>query len=204
MKKNAKNKSPIIFGMVGLVGAGMTTVSQKLAKLIDGKAIEKENLLAQFRKENISYQSVWEKMNDMTLNYLVHGKNVVLDCDLTDKKHRELFINTAKKTRARFEIIRVYADRDIQIGRIISARYINKSSDFFGGASTKWQGRTHHGAVVKMREMWRKTPMHYKWENVEGGKWHLKKLPFKILAQIDTSDSTEWQKKLEKLVCELD
>ncbi|MDP2918047.1 MAG: hypothetical protein Q8N68_00945, partial [bacterium] len=92
-----------------------------------------------------------------------------------------------------------YADYDMMAGWAISAKYQNKPEDFFGGASSSWRGSDQiKGAAVKLREMWRRTPQHYRWENKGGGRWILKKLSFPIFAEIDTG-SRDWEKTVDKI-----
>ena len=83
------------------------------------------------------------------------------------------------------------------VGRALAASY--SADDFFGGAISSWQGSEQsRGAAVKVREIWRRTPNHYTWVNQGGGKWILKKLPFSIFAEIDTTDSNSWKLEVEK------
>ena len=84
-------------------------------------------------------------------------------------------------------------------GRIITANYRNITEDFFGGASSKWQGSEQNkGAVVKLREMWRRTPLHYHWVNKGGGQWVIKNPPCAVIADIDTTEPDLWKQKVEK------
>jgi hypothetical protein len=86
-------------------------------------------------------------------------------------------------------------------GRAITANYRNRPEDFFGGASTIWNGNEQsRGSVVKLREMWRRTPHHYRWENKGGGRWILRKLPFPVLATINTGDSTGWKQNVRDAI----
>ncbi len=86
------------------------------------------------------------------------------------------------------------------VGRALTANYENKADDFFGSADSKWQGSEQSkGAVVKVREMWRRTPNHYRWVNKGGGQWLIKNPPCKVLADIDTTDEYQWKFEVEKL-----
>ena len=76
--------------------------------------------------------------------------------------------------------------------------YENIPEDFFGGASSSYQGE-NKGAVVKEREMICRGLSHYNAINIGNGryKFELKKLPFKILrplirpAKINGSDKSK-------------
>ena len=74
----------------------------------------------------------------------------------------------AKKVGAKVIFIRTYADLDVMIGRIMDADYKNIPEDFFGGASSSYQGE-NKGAVVKLREMICRGLSHYNAINI--GKW---------------------------------
>ena len=79
------------------------------------------------------------------------------------------------------------------------ADYRDDVDDFFGGAPSKWKGSEQtKGAAVKVREMLRRTPHHYRWVNEVGGRWILKKLPFPVFAEIDTTDEEQWKRNVEK------
>ena len=90
------------------------------------------------------------------------------------------------------------------MGRILTASYRGHVEDFFGGASTKWSGSAQSkGAVVKLREMMRRLPQHYRWENKVGGRWVIKNPPCKVLADIDTTNPAEWKNEVTKCAKQL-
>jgi len=138
------------------------------------------------------YEKVDAIANQQAEKFLFDCKNVVLDGDHITK--RKELSRLAKKSGARLLYVRVHAKEDAIIGRLLTARYSKK--DFFGGAKTEWGGK-NNGGVVAIREMRRRTPWHYIWNNKGGGKWTLKKMPF-VFAEIDTSDEKIWKQKVRK------
>ncbi len=194
-----KTKKPIIVALVGLVGSGKSSIARELAKLIDATIIEGDAIRVCLRKAGERYENT-QKIGENAIEEVIkRGGNVILDSDFINAEKRK----SAQKISAKFGVklifVRTYADYDVMVGRVISAKYRNKPNDFFGGASTKSQGSEQsRGVVVKLREMWRRTPNHYRWENKDGGRWILKKLPFPIFATIDTTDSKKWKSVVKK------
>lgn len=97
--------------------------------------------------------------------------------------------------------IRTYADLDVMIGRIMDGNYENNPEDFFGGSSSSYQGK-NKGAVVKEREMTCRILSHYDAVNIGSGryKFEFKKLPFKVFAEIDTTDEKDWHQMVKVIV----
>ena len=56
---------------------------------------------------------------------------------------------------------------------------------------------------MKIREMWRRMPQHYRWENKAGGRWVIKNPPCAVLADIDTTVSSQWKREVEKCAKQL-
>jgi len=199
-----KTKKPIIIAMIGLVGSGKSFVAQKLSKLINATIVKSDNIRIELRKQNIKYGRTQLIAENIALEILNQGGNVILDSDFVDKNKRASIREKAKKIGASLIFIYTYCDIEIMIGRIITANYHNNVDDFFGGANSKWQGDDQSkGAVVKICEMWRRTPQHYDWINQNGGQWKLKKFPNKIFANIDTTDSDLCQREIEKCATKL-
>ncbi|MBU6414973.1 dephospho-CoA kinase [Patescibacteria group bacterium] len=198
--KKLKTKKSLVIAMVGLVGSGKNTIAQALAKQIGAKVIDADEIRIALRKMGKNYDATRHIAETIAGEIIRRGRNVVLASDFVDAKKRKLFENKAKQWEARVKYVRVVADRDVMIGRILSASYKNTADDFFGGASTAWRGNSkYHGAIVKMREMWRRTPHHYQWVNKNGGAWLLKKLPIKFFAVIDATDPKLWKSAVRKV-----
>ena len=195
-----KTKQPVVIAIVGLVGSGKTSVARELAKFISATIIEGDQIRVHLREGKAPYAHVQKIVEDACVQVLKKGGNVILDGDYVERKKQ---INLRAKTRifgTKLIFIRTFADYDVMIGRIVSAKYHNQPEDFFGGASTQWEGSEQsRGAVVKLRELWRRTPHHYEWSADGGGSWKLKKLPFSLYADIDTTESVQWKKEVEQV-----
>ncbi len=198
--KKRKTKKPVIVAMIGLAGSGKSSVAKELANLIGANIIEGDEIRVLLRKEGERYEGVRKIAENAALEIIKKGGSVVMDSDHVDQKKRASLREKAKRAGAKLLFIRTYSDFDIMAGRIITAAYYK--DDFFGGASTKWQeSEQSKGAVVKIREMWRRTPHHYRWDAKAvsgGGNWVLKKLPFDIFVSIDTSNSKYWKSEIKK------
>jgi len=195
-----KTKKAIVIAIVGLVGSGRTSVAKELAKLLPATIIEGDDIRVQLRKQNERYEGARKIAENATFEAIKQDGNVILDSDHIDQKKRASLREKVKQTGARMIFSRTTADYDVMAGRAIVAEYRPSKDDFFGGAGlkSKWQGN-NPGAVVKLREMWRRTPNHYRWENKVGGRWVLKKLPFKVFATVDTADEKKWKAQIQKV-----
>lgn len=192
-----KTNKPVVVAMVGLVGSGKSSVAKEIAKHIGATILSGDEVRVELRKQGGDYAKVRKIVEDVMLEVINQDGNVVLDSDHIDQKKRASIREKIKGTGARLVFVRTYADLDITLGRIITA----KPDEFFGKAKTHWDGSSK-GAVIKIREMHRRAPHHYKWSKEGGGKWLLKKLPFTILAEIDTGKS-DWKKTVEKTMQKL-
>jgi len=195
-----KTKKPIIVAMVGLVGSGKSFVAKELAKLIGATIINGDAIRVCLRKAGERYENVRKIGENAVEKVIKKSGNAVLDSDFNSAEKQRNIQKVLKKFGTKLVFLRTYADYDVMAGRIISAKYRSSVDDFFGGASTKWQGNEQsRGAVVKLREMWRRTPHHYRWEDKSGGKWILKKIPFPVFTSIDTTESKKWKNEIIKI-----
>lgn len=198
-----KTKKPIVVAMIGLVGSGKSTVAKELAKHISATVIEGDTIRVFLRKENEKYEGMRKIAENAMENVICKGGNVILDSDHIDAKKRAILREKAKKLGAVLYFIRTHTNWDMMVGYALAADYHDTADDFFGGASSPYQGDVKtRGAIVKIREMDRRKPHHYKWQNVGGGKWTLKKLSFPILATIDTT-TDKWKEDVKKLAKKL-
>lgn len=195
--KKRKTEKPVIVAIIGLVGSGKSSVAQELAKHIGATVIEGDDIRIELRKQSERYEKSRAIAENVAIEVVKQGGNVVLDSDFVDEKKRASVREKARKAGMRLVFVRTHCDLDVMVGRVLTATYRNRVDDFFGGASSKWTGSEQSkGAAVKVREMWRRTPHHYRWVNQGGGKWVLKKFPFAIFAEIDTTDL--WKRDVEK------
>jgi len=195
-----KTEKPTMIAMVGLVGSGKSSVAKELARILLATIIEGDDIRVQLCKQNERYEGTRKIAENAVLKIIEQGGNVILDSDHIDPKKRASLREKIKQTGAKLIFIRTHTDYDVMAGRAIGAEYRPSEDDFFGGAGlkSKWQGN-NPGAVVKLREMWRRTPNHYRWENKVGGRWVLKKLPFSIFATVDTTDENKWKAEIQKV-----
>lgn len=194
-----RTKKPLVVAFVGLVGSGKSSVAKELAKFISATVIDGDQIRVHLRKEGEKFEGARKIAENVMVEVIKNGGNAIMDSDHIDAKKRASLREKVRKAGAKLIFIRAYADYDVMAGRTISAKYENRSDDFFGGASTKWNGdEQSRGAVVKLRELWRRTPNHYRWDSRGGGKWVPKKLPFEIFAEIDTA-TEQWKEEIQKV-----
>jgi len=194
-----KTSKPVIVAFIGLVGSGKSTVAREIAEHIGGTVIEGDNIRIELRKQEEKYERTRAIAENVAIEVLKRGGNVVLDSDFVDEKKRASIREKARKAGVRLVFIRTHCDLDVVVGRVFSANYEDRVDDFFGGTSSNWKGSEQSkGAAVKVREMWRRTPNHYRWVNEIGGKWKLRKFQFAIFATIDTTNEESWRAEVKK------
>lgn len=201
-------KKPIIVAMIGLVGSGKSSVAKELAKSIGAIVVESDKIRVQLRKINENYNHLQQITENITKQIIKKGGNVILDSDFINLEKRQGLNKISKKVKARLINLHVYCveknnkipgiNFDVMIGRIISGSY--KLTDFFGGARSAWLGdKKYKGAIVKLREMIRRLPQYYQWENKISGRWILKRLPIRFFVQINTADEKNYKKEIKKI-----
>ncbi len=202
--RKRKTEKPVIVAVIGLVGSGKSSVAREIAKHIGATVIESNDIRIELRRQSESYERVWAIAENASVEVVKQGGNVILDSDFVDEKKRASVREKARKAGVRLVFVHTHCNLDVMVGRVLTATYHNRVDDFFGGAKSKWQGSEQSkGAAVKVREMWRRTPHHYRWVNQGGGQWDLKKFPFAIFAEIDTTDSDSWKREVEKCAKQL-
>ncbi|MBU4481944.1 AAA family ATPase [Patescibacteria group bacterium] len=180
-----KTEKPIIVAMVGLVGSGKTSVARKIAEMIGGTIIVADDIRIHLRKLGEKFEKTRAISENIALEIIKQGGNLVLDSDFIDDKKRTSLKDRIKKG-TKLIFIRTYCERDIMIERIIR----KLEEKFFKDAKSQSSG-INKGQIVKFREMWRRTPHHYEWVSKAGGNWILKRLPFKVI-NIDTTNEKKW------------
>jgi predicted kinase len=187
---------PAIIGMIGLVGSGKSSVAAALAVELGGVIIEGDAIRVELRKQGASYESARLIGETLATRFVMKSINAILDSDFVDVHKRASLRAVGRNIRYRVAFVRTICDHDVMVGRIFAASYVDTVEDFFGGASSSWDG-ANKGAVVKERELWRRTPHHYRWVNKgkTGGVWKLRTFAFKLAGCIDTTHS-DWREDI--------
>ncbi len=108
------------------------------------------------------------------------------------------FRKLSKEKGIRVGYGRGFADLDVQVNRIVQAKY--SAADLYTGADTKLKAGTQARAMaVRMREMLRRVPLHYSWNSEVGGQWILKTFNFATFADVDTTDEKKWKLQIKAL-----
>ncbi len=179
-----KTKRPIVIALIGLIGSGKLIVSGELTKQINATVIVADAIRVALRKQKQGYEQIGSVSEKVALHVLKKEGNVILCSDFVDSQKRKKLEEKAKKFQAKVFYIRTIADRDVMIERLVKTKY-NPSRDLF------------KDNTIAVREMWRRTPHHYRWENKQGGRFILRKLRIPLLAEIDTGN--DWKKQVKKV-----
>lgn len=193
-----KTKKPVIVAIIGPVGSGKSSVARELAGLIGADVIEGDEIRVLLRKEGERYEGTRKITENAALEIIKRGGNVIMDSDHIDAKKRASLREKARKASVRFVFICTYCDIDVMSERIRK----NDPGIFFNEASSLSKA-PDKGKDVKMREMIRRLPHHYRWENKNGGRWVIKNPPCAVLADINTADPGEWKAEVQKLAKKL-
>jgi len=198
--KKRKTDRPIIVALIGLVGSGKSSVARELARYIGAAVVEGDGIRVELRKQGERYERARAIAENVAVEVVKRGGNVILDSDFIDAKKRASLREKARKAGTRLVFICTYCDLDVMKGRIITATYRDHTDDFFGGAESQWKRSSGQskGAVVKLREMQRRMPLHYRWTGKGGGQWTIKNPPCAVLADIDTTNPASWKREVEK------
>lgn len=188
-----KTEKPIVVAMIGVVGSGKSSVSRELATHLKAIIIENDAIRIELRKQGESYERVWAIAENAAAEIVKLRGSVVLDSDFIDEKKQASLREKMRKAGARVVFVRTHCDFDVMSERIRA----NDPGEFFNDAKSLSKA-ADNGKDVKMRELLRRIPLHYRWVNQGVGKWVLKKLPFAIFVEIDTTDNQMWKKEVEK------
>ena len=186
--RRRRTKVPVIVALVGVTGAGASTVAKTLAKLLGWSLIEKNKIRVKLREEGHGFTpSTTDQIHYAMLSKVMkeHG-NAILDSDSVEKAKRRKLERFAKRFKAVVKYLHLVCDRDVMLERMIRANY-NPKTDIF------------KSAAIAAREHCRRYPWHYRWGEAEGGKYVPRRLPIKFFAEINTSDSDKWKKKIKRL-----
>ncbi len=179
-----RTKKPIVVAMVGLIGSGRELLASELSKLTGATIIAADDIRIALRKQNQDYGQIRSISQRAAIYVLKKGGNVILESDFVDSQKRKSLEEKVKKVQGRVLYLRTVADRDVMIERLIKAKY-NPNHDLF---------KTN---TIAVREMWRRTPHHYRWEAKEGGRFILRKLRIPFFTEIETDG--DWKTKVQKI-----
>lgn len=193
-----KTKKPIVIALVGLVGSGKSFVANELAKLISAVVVEGDTIRVCLSREKERYEGARKIAENVVAEIIKKGGNIVIDSDHINSAKRASLREKVKQAGARLILIRTYADKYAMIENAITEKY--SVNNLFSRAARKLRRQNDFGApVVKIFEMTRRTPHHYRWLNKGGGKWVLKKLPFTVFAKVDTTDKKKAFAQIQKI-----
>jgi predicted kinase len=189
--KKGRTRKPVIVALIGLVGSGKSSVARVLAELIGATIVEGDAIRVELRKQGERYEQTRAIAENVAIEIVEKGGNVVLDSDFIDVYKRASLREKARKAGVSLLFVSTYCDIDVISQRIRQ----NHSDEFFKGASSA-STSPEKGKDVKFREMVRRLPLHYRWENKAGGEWRIKKPPCAVLADIDT-ERFFWKEEVE-------
>lgn len=201
-----RTKSAYVVGMVGLVGAGKSSVAREIAERIGAVVVSGDAIRIMLRAHGECLDRTRAIAENIAREIVLRGGNVVIDSDFIDANKRAALKAKLKSTKARIVYVRVHADIDMVLGRVMSTVHHASefSEEFFSGASSCWNGDSaYKGGIVKLREMWRRTSHHYCWSDVGGGRWTLRKLSFPLFMTIDTT-TLAWKGEVSDVVKRLE
>ncbi|OGF77838.1 hypothetical protein A2W54_03485 [Candidatus Giovannonibacteria bacterium RIFCSPHIGHO2_02_43_13] len=188
-----KTRHSVIVAAIGLVGSGKSTVAKYLADLIGAVVISGDEIRILLRNEGVGYDKARLIGENVLRAVITAGGSIVLDSDFVDKNKRESLRQIAKKAGAKLYFVRTICDFDVLSQRIRE----NDPGEFFNEAETK-SASVNHGRDVKFREMLRRLPQHYKWQNISGGKLALRKFPFVTFETVDTTTDA-WKDSINSI-----
>lgn len=194
-----KIKKPILIVLAGLTGSGKSTVAKALSKELSAEVVRRDAIRLQLRKAGKDYKDTSKIAFTKIKHFLSSGKITILDSDNAALLSRKKIIQEVKKNNVDVIFVYTYCPIDILIGRIIS----KDQEGFFNDAGTEWEGpRLQRGKVIKLREMWRRTPLHYSWSDKDDyPRFTPKKIDFADYT-IDTSGK-DVKKKIKEIAQEI-
>ena len=183
--RRRRTKVPVIVALVGVTGAGASTIAKTLAKLLGWSLIEKNKIRVKLRQVGRGFTpTTTDQIYYAMLAKVVKERgNAILDSDFVEKGKRRKLEGFAKRFKAVVKYLHLVCDRDVMLERMLRANY-NPKTDIF------------KSAVVAAREHTRRLPWHYRWSPANGGNYVPRRLPIKFFAEINTTGPDKWKKKL--------
>ena len=192
---------PKLFVLIGLVGAGKSSVAKHIAEKENGTVIVNANdIRLRLRKIQNSYAND-RLVGELTiLGLLNRGYSVVADSDHGDERKMKSLLSQVKDVQdLEVHYIRVHADFEVIAQRAID-KTASEGETIYSVAVEKSNDKISP-ATIRLREFWRRTPHHYDWIEEIGGQWKLKEPTLSLLADLDTGG--DWEKELDKALATL-
>lgn len=183
-----RTKQPIIVAMIGLTGAGNSTIARELSRALGWSVIQKNRIRVKLREEGPGFKpATTDEIYYAMLGGVMRERgNAILDSDFVERQKRRRLERFARRFGARVVYLHLVCDRDVMIERILRAHY-NPKTDIF------------KSAPIAVREHCRRYPWHYRWSTAEGGRYTQHRPPVKVMSTINTTDPERWQKQLRLL-----
>lgn len=183
-----RTKQPVILAMIGVSGAGISSIARELSRRLGWTVIAKNRIRVKLREEGpgfapASTDGIAYAMLGRVLRQ--HG-NVILDSDSVERSKRRRLEGFSRRFGARVVYLHVVCDRDVMLERMLRANY-NPNTDIF------------RSAAIAAREHCRRYPWHYRWSPAQGGSYVPRRPPIKVIASINTTDPEKWKERLKVL-----
>jgi len=192
-----RTRKPIAIALIGLVGSGKSSVAKTLSGLIGATVISGDQIRIELRKQGARFEKARLIAENAMREVVRRGGNAILDSDFIDPAKRASLRKIARDLDIEVHFVCVYTELDVMLGRIMSKTNTD-GTEFFDTSTSSWTGEGV-GKVVKIRELVRRLPHHYKWTSKGGGTWSIKNPPCKVLADVDTTDPESWKIEVEKV-----
>ncbi len=180
-----KTNNPVIIAMVGITGAGNSTLARALKRELGWAVIEKNKIRVVLREKGPGFtpQNTDEIHYAMLGKILKAGGNAILDSDFAEKTKRRKLEKFVRRHKAQILYLHLTCDMDVIFERMLRARY-NPTTDIFASSA------------IAVREFARRLPWHYRWQESNGGEYHPRKFVIKFFAEVDTKRPAQWKKKI--------
>jgi predicted kinase len=185
-----KTAQPLIIAVIGLTGAGKSSVARELVTRLGGSIITGKKIRRVLAERGEPVTKVPTIAEHLMIEVIQQGGNAIIDSDHIniEANNRARLRKRARALGARLVLIDVFCDFYIAIKRILTAWKENQTSD---------------QAIEKLVELLDRIPHHYEWRNRDGGRWVRKKLPFTPFAEINTSAEGEWKTEVARVAAKL-
>lgn len=191
-----KTSSRVIVGMVGLPGTNRAEVASLIAKDIGAVLISADDLRLKLGEKKLPYDNVREMLRIGAEEFLKKDCSVLIESDHIDPDKRNRLSKIAKDSEAILVYVRTHCDMDVMVGNLVSGKHSRKK--LFEKTETVWKGANRQ-AVVGLKEVMQRLPLHFSWSKLEGGEWVHKNIAF-AFAEIDTTNSSKINSQVRSVI----